>query len=156
MAVLYRLYQNNNSESNHYKKWYGRAVALGTVTTDDLAAEIEANCTVKRADILAVLSELVVVMKKELQSSKRVKLDRFGAFKIGLSTMGSDSAGDFSVKQHVKGVHVIFQPELRIDATGRRIRSFLDGCRVAELPANAVEKGGTGTDEPGSGTEVGA
>ena len=142
MAVFYRLMQNNNSESTGYKKWYGRAVSIGTVTTDDLADTIEANCTVKRADILAVLSELVVTMKAELQNSKRVKLDRFGSFKLGISTTGSADARDFGVKQNVKGVHVLFQPELRIDTTGRRARTFLDGCKVAELPVNAVDKSG--------------
>ncbi len=136
MAVLYRLYQNNRTDSDQYKKWYGRSVAIDKVTTDQLAEEIEANCTVKRADILAVLSELVVVMKRELQNSKRVCLDRFGAFKIGVSTKPAETAKDFNVKDNVKGIHIIFQPELHIDATGRRVRSFLDGCKVAELPVN--------------------
>ena len=142
MAVLYRLYQNNQPTSEQYKKWYGRSVAIDTVTTDQIAAEIEANCTVKRADILAVLSELVVVMKRELQNSKRVCLDRFGAFKIGISTRPAEAAKDFNVKDNVRGVRVIFQPELHIDATGRRVKSFLDGCKVAELPVNMTDKTG--------------
>ncbi len=148
MAVLYRLYQNNQPTSEQYKKWYGRSVAIEKVTTDQIAAEIEANCTVKRADILAVLSELVVVMKRELQNSKRVCLDRFGAFKIGISTSPAEAAKDFNVNDNVRGVHVIFQPELHIDSTGRRIRSFLDGCKVAELPVNT--KAGA-ADTSGSG-----
>ena len=140
MAVLYRLYQNNRAESEQYKKWYGRAVAIDKVTTDQLAEAIEANCTVKRADILAVLSELVVVMKTELQNSKRVCLDRFGSFKIGIKTLPADSAKDFNVGDNVKDVHILFQPELHIDSTGRRVRSFLDGCKVAELPKNDVKE----------------
>lgn len=138
MAVRYRLYQNNNMKSEKYKMWYARAVALDTVTTDQLADTIEANCTVKRADILAVLSELVVVMKKELQASKKVKLDRFGSFKLGISTTASETAKGFNVGQNVKGIHVIFQPELKIGTDGRRMKSFLDGCTVAELPKNTV------------------
>ena len=153
MAVLYRLYQNNQANSEQYKKWYGRSVAIDKVTTDQLAEEIEANCTVKRADILAVLSELVVVMKRELQNSKRVCLDRFGAFKIGISTKAAETAKDFNVNDNVRGVHIIFQPELHIDSTGRRIRSFLDGCKVAELPVNinstAASDGNGGTDQAG-------
>ena len=140
MAVLYRLYQNNRANSEQYKKWYGRSVVVDSVTTDQLAAEIEANCTVKRADILAVISELVVVMKRELQSSKRVCLDRFGAFKIGLSTKPAETAKDFNVKDNVKGMRILFRPELHIDATGRRVKSFLDGCKVAELPVNMIDK----------------
>ena len=96
MAVQYRLYQNNNSRSNQYKKWYARAVMIDTVDTDRLAEQIEANCTVKRADVLAVLSELVVVMKQELQNSKRVKLNSFGSFKLALTTGPASTAKEFS------------------------------------------------------------
>lgn len=138
MAVRYRLYQNNNAQNKGFMKWYGRAVALDTVSTDQLADTIEANCTVKRADILAVLSELVVTMKKELQDSKKVRLDRFGTFKLGISSSPSDSAKEFSSGQNVRSVHVIFQPEVKVGADGRRVKALLDGCKVAELPKNFV------------------
>ena len=140
MAVFYRLYQNNNEKVGQYKMWYGRAVMVNKVTTNDLAKIIEANCTVKRADILAVLSELAVVMTKELQDSKRVALDGFGSFRIVLKTMPSASAREFSAASNVKSVRILFSPEAHIDSTGRYIRTFLDGCRVAELPKNDVDK----------------
>ncbi len=139
MAVHYRLYQNKNKKSAYFNKWYGRAVVLDTVTTDQLADTIEANCTVKRADILAVISELVVTMKKELQDSKRVVLDRFGAFKLGVSSSPSDTVRDFTVGQNIKDIHIVFQPELRVGKDGRRVKAFLDGCKVAELPKNDVK-----------------
>jgi len=138
MAVQYRLYQNNNSKSAQFKKWYGRSVAIDCVDTNRLAEIIEANCTVKRADVLAVLSELTVVMKTELQNSKRVKLDNFGSFKLGISTKPSDTAKDFSVTANVRDVHVIFTPEVRIGSDGRRVKSFVNGCKVAELPKNST------------------
>ncbi len=139
MAVQFRVYKNNNSRSGQFGKYYARAVMIDTVDTDKLAETIEANCTVKRADVLAVLSELVVVMRQALQDSKRVKLDNFGSFKLGLTTGPSDTAKDFSVAKNVKDIHVLFQPEVRIDKDGRRTRSFIEGCKVAELPKNAVE-----------------
>lgn len=86
MAVFYKLYQENREGSANKGKWYARAVHTGTVTIDDLADEMQANCTVKRADIVAVLSELVETMQKHLQMSHRVKLDRLGTFKIGMHT----------------------------------------------------------------------
>lgn len=149
MAVQYRLYQNNNSRSPQYKKWYARAVMIDTADTNRLAEQIEANCTVKRADVLAVLSELVVVMKQELQSSKRVKLDHFGTFKLGLTTGPSDTAKDFTAAQNVKDIHVLFQPELRIDKNGRRTRSFIDGCKVTELPKNDAPDSSDGSGDGG-------
>ncbi|MGN1264098.1 MAG: HU family DNA-binding protein [Prevotella sp.] len=140
MAVFYRLYQNNNEKVGQYKMWYARAVAINKVTTNDLAKTIEANCTVKRADILAVLSELVVAMTNELQDSKRVVLDGLGSFKLAINSIPSVSAKDFNAGSNVKKVRVIFSPEAHIDSTGRYIKTFLDGCKVAELPKNDVSK----------------
>ena len=148
MAVHYRLYQNKNKKSAFFNKWYGRAVVLDTVTTDQLADTIEANCTVKRADILAVISELVVTMRKELQDSKRVKLDRFGSFKLGISTSPSETVRDFGVNQNLRDIHIIFQPEVKISKEGRRVKAFLEGCKVAELPKNTVRKETAGADVP--------
>ncbi|MFA4180581.1 HU family DNA-binding protein [Xylanibacter rodentium] len=147
--ITYRLYQNNNTESSQYKKWYARAVTTETATLNSLAERIQRNCTVKKSDVLAVLTELVEVMRDELQSSHKVKLDGFGSFKIALRSTGADSVKEFAVKSNIKGMRVLFQPELKISADGRRIRTFLDGCKVAELPKNDVKSGAdTGTTTP--------
>ena len=144
MAVFYKLYQDNRRTSAYNGKWYARAVHTGTVDIDDLAEEMQANCTVKRADIVAVLSELVETMKKHLQLSHRVKLDRLGTFKIGMSTKPADSAEEFTAGQNVKSVHVLFQPETKIEKDKTRVRALLTGCKVTELPKNAV---GTALDD---------
>lgn len=138
MAVFYKLYQENREGSANKGKWYARAVHTGTVTIDDLADEMQANCTVKRADIVAVLSELVETMQKHLQMSHRVKLDRLGTFKIGMHTSPADTVKDFTASGNVKSVHVLFQPETKIDKNKTRTRALLTGCKVQELPKNAV------------------
>ena len=74
MAVSYRLYQNNR-EGKFKGMWYARACHNGTVDIYKLADIMQANCTVKRSDILAVLAELVEVMTDQLQNSMRVKLN---------------------------------------------------------------------------------
>lgn len=139
MAVKYKIYQNNRKGA--FKgKWYARAVHEGTVTTDDLADIMQDNCTVKRSDILAVLSELVEVMSTQLQNSMRVKLDRFGTFKLGICTTPANTAKDFTAANNVKSIHVLFQPELRIDAKGNRSQSFIAGARVQEATPYGVDK----------------
>ncbi len=151
MSVFYRLVKNANKKSSGYGKWYARAVHTGVVTTDELADIMQENCTVKRSDILAVISELVTTMQKELLASKRVVIDRLGSFKIGLSGNGSETVKDYSVGTHVKGFHVLFMPETRKDTNGSRSKAMLRGARAMELPKNAVmpeedaksESGGT-------------
>ncbi len=148
MAVYYRLYQNNRKNFANKGKWYGRAIVTETVDTAKLAERIQRNCTAKRSDVLAVLSELVEVMQDELQASHRVKLDGLGSFKIGISCRPADTAKDFSSHKNVKGVHVLFQPEVRKSGDKVLSRSLLNGCAVQEAPKNAIEKEDVVQPEP--------
>ena len=140
MAVFYKLYQDNRKNSKHKGSWYGRATHLDTVSTEQLAEEMQENCTVKRADILAVISELVTTMQRKLQQSMSVKIDRLGTFKIGISTTSASSVKEFSAQKNVKGTHLLFRPETKIDKNGYRHRAMLSGVAVKELPKNDVKK----------------
>ena len=150
MAVLYRLSQNNNSDSKVFGKWFAQAVMTGTIDTNALADIMQRNCTVKKSDILAVISELIETMQDQLQNSKRVKLDGFGAFKIGIENAkgGAISAAEFSQSKNVKGLHVLFQPEVKTDLNGQRRKTFITGCTIQEAPKNDVE---TAKPTPGAG-----
>ena len=89
MSVFYRLHQDKSQNTVRSGKWYARAVATSVVDTRKLAEIMQRNCTVKKSDILAVLDELVETMRDQLQDSKRVKLDGFGSFKIGIRSCGA-------------------------------------------------------------------
>ena len=140
MSVFYRLHQDQSTGTKRSGKWYARAVPTAVITTRQLAEIVQRNCTVKRSDVMAVLEELVEVMKDQMQDSKRVKLDGFGSFKIGIESKGAQTAGKYSVSEHVKGLHVVFMPERTTDSGGNKSKQFLQGCRVEELPLNTVEK----------------
>ena len=107
--------------------------------TEMLATIMQRNCTLKKADIVAVISELIETMADQLQDSKRVKLNGFGSFKIGIRGEGADSAADFSISKNIKGLHVLFQPEVKTDGSGLRQKTFITGCSVQEAPKNDVD-----------------
>lgn len=139
MAIKYKLYQSKRNDA--YKDmWYARACQDGTVTTNDLADIIQNNCSVKRSDVLAVISELVEVMSTQLQNSMRVKLDRFGIFKLGINTKPAASAKEFLAASNIKGVHVVFLPEVTVDAKGNRNKAFVTGAKVQEASQYSVDK----------------
>ena len=140
MSVLYRLHQDQSHGTARSGKWYARMVPVGVIDTRALAEIIQRNCTVKKADVMAVIEELVEVMKDQMQDSKRVKLDGFGSFKIGINCKGARSAKAFTVTDNIEGLHVVFTPERTHDQAGNRVKQFLQGCRVEELPLNTVEK----------------
>ena len=140
MSVYYRLHQDQSVGTKKSGKWYARMVPMATIDTRKLAEIIQRNCTVKKSDVLAVLDELVETMRDQLQDSKRVKLDGFGSFKIGLNSKGARTARSFTVADHIEGIHIVFSPENTKDSAGNRTKQFLQGVKVEELPENKVIK----------------
>ena len=98
MAVIYKIYKNNNKKNAGFGKFYARAMHNGTTNLDDIAAIIERNCSMKKSDVKAVLTELVEVMTAQIQDSKRVKLDGLGTFKIGISQAHQEHAGNLHAR----------------------------------------------------------
>ena len=158
MSVLYRLSKVTSPKAKGYGKWYPRAVITQTVDTEMLATIMQRNCTLKKADIVAVISELIETMADQLQDSKRVKLNGFGSFKIGIRGEGADSAADFSISKNIKGLHVLFQPEVKTDGSGLRQKTFITGCSVQEAPKNDVDTtkpANSGSNGGGNGGSTG-
>ncbi len=130
MAVNYKVYQSKRKGAT-MDKFYGRIAYRDTVNIKELAQNMQANCTVKHSDIVAVLTELSEAMKAELQRGNRVKIDGLGTFKIGLSTSPANTAKEFTAK-NIKSAHVLFNPEVTIDASGQRVNSLVSGLKVKE------------------------
>ena len=140
MSVFYRLHQDQSVGTKRSGKWYARMVPTGVINTRQLAEIIQRNCTVKKSDVMAVLEELVETMRDQMQDSKRIKLDGFGSFKIGIQCRGARSAKAFTVSDNIESLHVVFTPERTSDTAGNRTKQFLQGARCEELPTNAVDK----------------
>ena len=140
MSVFFRLHQDKSQNTKRSGKWYARAVPMAMVNTRQLAEIMQRNCTVKKSDILAVLDELVETMRDQMQDGKRVKLDGFGSFKIGLNSKGARTAKSFTVQDHIEGMHIVFTPERTHDSAGNRTKQFLQGAKCEELPVNVVTK----------------
>ena len=133
--IFYKLIQNKNEEMpKAYQKWYARPVVTETIDLDYIAQRIQRNSTAKKSDAKAVLTEMVEVITDALQSSQRVKIDGFGAFKVGLSSRGADSEEDFTVSENVRGMRIIFQPETQTDpSTHKRSKKMLAGATLSDI-----------------------
>lgn len=133
MAVYFKLYQNHNEKNTQARnKWYARATHLQTTGTDELADIMQANCTLKRSDIVATIYELVDAMTRELQNGHRVRLNGLGTFKIGISSRGVEQPDDFRPDRDVRDVHVLFHPDTKVN-NGVRRRSLLSGTKTRKL-----------------------
>lgn len=94
-------------------KYVARAFHNGVVDTEDVAREIQDNCSLKRADVLAVLSELEEVLCRHLQNGEIVRLNHLGRLKLEIRARPVERPELFSPTDHILGVALHFIPESR-------------------------------------------
>lgn len=149
MAILYKLWQDNRKTSLYPGKWYAKAVHQTTISLNDVAEKIERNCSMKKSDVQAVLTEMVEVLKDELQNSNIVRLDGFGSFKVGMKTKPAATAAAFNPAKNVAGYRINFLPASHalpngVNAKGHAkrtiVRDLLEGTSCKETTQNTVSK----------------
>ena len=101
---------------------------------------MQANCTLKKSDILAVIAELVDVMRAQLQNSQKVILGGLGSFKVGLKTKPADTSLDFNPQKNIVGARVLFHPTTYTTANRKRTSFLLQGMTVKEATKYDVKK----------------
>lgn len=130
MSVIYRLIQEKRQTSSKRGEWYARVKTVGECTLADVAEVVQRNCSVKRSDCKAVLTEFTEVLRDMLQAGQRVKIDGLGAFRIAIMTKPAKTPDEFSVDKNIVGVRLLFQPETKKDsATKKRRKPLLEGCK---------------------------
>ena len=132
MAIPYKLYQDKREDSKTYNKWYARATYYDVTNTDKLASMIEAATTLTKPDVLACISAFLQYINQELIAGHRVVLDKFGAFRVGIKTKGSDTLKDWSVTKNVKSMHIIFTPAIYTSPDHKRFKSLLAGATLKQ------------------------
>ena len=110
MAVNYKIYQSTAKNATK-GLYYARTAYRETVDLKKLAEIMQANCTVKYSDILAVLTELGEVMKNELLNSKPVKIMGLGTFRVSLRSRGCADLNTFNIQNSIVGARVRFSPD---------------------------------------------
>ena len=132
MAIPYKLYQDKREDSKTYNKWYARATYYDVTKTDKLASMIEAATTLTKPDVLACISAFLQYINQELIAGHRVVLDKFGSFRVGIKTKGSDTLKDWSVTKNVKSMHIIFTPAIYTSPDHKRFKSLLTGATLKQ------------------------
>ena len=152
MLFIKKYQYNNRKNEKAYGKWYGKALILDTVETDNLCEAIEEKCTVHSADVKAVLIALKKVVAEKLQSGYRVHLEGLGYLKLGVKTSGAETLEDFNTSIHVKSTHVLFQPEKSLN--GNHFTNPLTaGVRFRDAASLASgSEGGSSSSGSGSGS----
>ena len=93
--------------------YVARAVHNEVVDTEQIATKIQENCTLKRSDVLAVLSELEDVLCQYLKDGKIVRLNHLGRLKLEIEGKPVSRPEEFDPVKHIRAVRLHFIPESR-------------------------------------------
>lgn len=154
MSVKYRKVKNNRKGSATRGKIYGKAVVDGVIRTKEIAEKIGKRCTLTEPDIIAVINALETEIAYALADGKRVILDGFGSFKVGINTSPADTPKKFTTA-NIKGFHVVFAPAIEM-YMNKRIKSMLRGVKVEEMTEyNGLDDGSDGGGTTSGGSNAG-
>lgn len=77
-------------------KFYAQAQSRGTANIRELSERIQQECTVTRADVMAVLTAFEHVIADSLANGEIVRLGDLGSFQISLSSEGVETKEKFN------------------------------------------------------------
>lgn len=112
--MMYSVMKRQNPlKRDEDSKYYATAVYGDEIDVNDLAKEISKSCTLTSADIVAVIESFLDKIPQYLKTSNRIRLNKFGIFKLSFSSMGREDAKDVSPKD-ITGVRVLFKPSAEL------------------------------------------
>ena len=167
--IIYERYQNQNTYTSAYGKWYARVRYVETLNTRKLANHIADHGSIYTPDVVyGVLEKFRSCLVEQLLDSKKIKIDGLGTFYCTLKNRvkkgGAATKEKYDIKEYVGGLHIRFLPE---EAAENNIssREFLKQAEFIDVeslvtkpeeeeePASGGNSGSGGDDEqlPGQG-----
>ena len=111
MAVPYVLVERGNPQNpSAPKKIYAQAKGRKVLTFRNLSKEIsEGSITVSDTDVMAVLNDLMKLLRRHLSEGEIMRFSDFGTFQISFSSTGAETASQFNASL-IKKPKVAFRP----------------------------------------------
>ncbi len=111
MAVKYSVAERGNPlDSQAPKKWYATARSAGELTFRKLSKEIaEASTTVSDTDVMAVLNDLIKILRRHLENGEIVRFGDFGSFQVSIGSEGAETESKCNASL-IKTKKVAFRP----------------------------------------------
>lgn len=129
-------------------KYYPQIQHSGEVTLEELASDIEENCTATSSDIQAVVDALRKRIIRYLKEGKIVRLGTLGSLRLSVSSAGAESEDKFSVSM-IKTSRIIYVP-------GTPLQEMLKVLKFQHVKKSDTTSGDTTTpDTDDSGNQGG-
>ena len=144
--IKYVLKQNQNSMSSANGKYFAFPVIEETVTLDGLAEHMaNHNTPFSKGAITGMLTDMCSCIKELLLEGKNVKIADLAIFSVGIKNRGgSQSAEDFNVTQHIKGLKLRARATGELTGTNLRLDATLK--KATAITGNVSVSTGTGSN----------
>ena len=86
--VTIRVYQNTNSKSLAFGKYYGAVKHTSTIDAATLCKHAAMDSGIEETHIAVVYDALLKQMKEQVCNGHPIKVDGLGTFKVGISSEG--------------------------------------------------------------------
>ena len=130
MAIKIKLIKNNIKRSSSYGKYFAKTVSQGDVSLLDLAEEAARNSTLRKSDVLAVVTELEEMMRHRLADGHTIVLDGIGRFSLRVESDGVDHPKHFRFKKHIRRIICRFLPSSHRNSDGTLTYNFSENVKV--------------------------
>lgn len=111
--MKYKIVRENKPTLKNYGRYKAVAMHFQTIEAEQVAQEVQDNCSAKKSDVELVLGELLEVLARHLKQGDRVRLKYIGLMKMELDSEKVDSPKDFDPAKHIRGVRLHLLPESR-------------------------------------------
>lgn len=105
--MKYKIVKRQNPQDRSQEKFYPAPVYNDEIDIDELAGEISYATSMTPTDVKAVLEGLLNVMPKHLRRGSKIKLDRFGTFKVVFGGNGQENEEDVTAAD-IEGARISF------------------------------------------------
>lgn len=112
MSLKYKLSArtSNPSDRNADMKIYAGAVSNGTLSMEEICANIERNSTATRGDVKAIALAFCNYLITSLTSGNSVYLEDLGFFRVGCKSEGAEQE-KFFTPANILDKYINFQPK---------------------------------------------
>jgi nucleoid DNA-binding protein len=107
----YKIVKETHPTLKNYGKYKAVAMHYKTVTPEEIAEEIERNCSAKKSDVDLVMAEFTDTLVRHLKDGDRVRIPGLGLAKLEIDSEKVASPQAFRSTQHIHGVKLHLLPE---------------------------------------------
>lgn len=148
--LKYALIQRRNPQKKDAPQlFYATAQKSGDLTFEEIKQDISERTTATAGDVSLVIESLLLNIAKGLKEGKSVFLDKFGKFRLSLSSKGVSSMKEFSTDL-IRSIRIVFTPckELRFkkkDLAYEQTVSKVEQKKALKAQMNGGSTAGGGT-----------